>query len=200
MPVVADMSALENGSNVGDVLRRAFARRPSVLFVGSDSAQFVAKVVHTGRGLGFSGTLIGGNTLNDATTASLLGRAGADALSGAAWTSDVNFPANAAFAQAYQNAYRQLPGQFAAQAFTAVEILAAAPRKARPGWAAGTPVAAQRAGVQFALADTALMTPLGPFRFTVGHDVDQIVWIVWQSTGTERTDSRVSATRRVLSE
>ena len=49
-----------------------------------------------------------------------------------------------------------------------------------PNWTdpAAEPIAQQRAAVQAALADTAISTVLGPFRFTADHDVDQIVWIV----------------------
>jgi branched-chain amino acid transport system substrate-binding protein len=178
VPVIADLPALENGSSVSLELRVALENHPDALFVGSSSAQFVSLVVHDARALGFNGVLVGGNTMNSTTTSNLLGQAGAGALSGAAWTSHVTFPANAAFLQAYQDAYGQPPDEFAAQAFTAVDILAAALRQAEPGWAADTTLAARRAGVQAALHDTALMTPLGPFRFTADHDVNQIVWIV----------------------
>jgi branched-chain amino acid transport system substrate-binding protein len=178
VPVIADLPALESGSSVYLELRVALENHPDALFVGSASAQFVSLVVHTARALGFNGVLVGGNTMNSTTTSSLLGQAGAGALSGAAWTVHVAFPANTAFVQAYQNAYGQLPDEFAAQAFTAVDILAAALREAEPGWGADTTLATQRAGVQSALRDTALMTPLGPFRFTADHDVNQIVWIV----------------------
>jgi branched-chain amino acid transport system substrate-binding protein len=178
VPVVADLPALENASSVSLELRVALENHPDALFVGSASGQFVSLVVHTARTLGFTGALVGGNSMNSTTTSSLLGQAGAGALSGAAWTRHVTFPANAAFLQAYQDAYGQLPDEFAAQAFTAVDILAAALRQAGPAWATGTTLATQRATVQSALGDTALMTPLGPFRFTAGHDVNQTVWIV----------------------
>jgi branched-chain amino acid transport system substrate-binding protein len=178
VPVVADQSAPEDAGNVRAVVADALAGKPDVLFIGSTSAQFMALVVETARDLGFSGTFIGGNTLNSSTAAGLLGKAGDGALSGAAWTRHVGFPANAAFLQAYQNAYGQLPDEFSAQAFTGVEILAAALSTAKPGWNAGTTLAEQRAGIQSALPDTALTTPLGPFRFTADHDVSQTVWIV----------------------
>jgi ABC-type branched-subunit amino acid transport system substrate-binding protein len=139
------------------------------------------------RNLGFTGSLIGGNTMNSTATASMLGTAGLGAVSGAAWTRHVSFPANASFLQAYQGAYGQPADEFAAQAFTAVEILAAALHTAKPGWGAGATVAAQRTAVQSALADTALMTPLGPFRFTADHDVDQTVWIVAVGGGGTHT-------------
>ncbi len=187
VPVVADVSAPENSTSVSSVLRRALSGDPRVLFIGSASAQFVALAGRTARAMGFTGALAGGNTLNSSTTASLLGTAGHGALSGAAWTRHADFPANAAFLQAYQDAYGQLPDEFAAQAFTAVEILAAALRKASPGWTADTVLAARRAGVQSALSATALMTPLGPFRFTADHDVNQIVWIVAVGGNGEHT-------------
>lgn len=178
VPVVASLSAPESNTNVEDMVRAALKGHPDALFIGSASGQFVALVGHTARALGFTGTFIGGNTLNSSTTASLLGQAGTGAVSAAAWTRHVSFPANAAFLRAYQDAYGQQPDEFAAQAFTAVDILAAALRQAKPGWAEGAPVDTQRAGIQSALPSTALMTPLGPFRFTASHDVSQITWIV----------------------
>jgi branched-chain amino acid transport system substrate-binding protein len=178
VPVVAEVSAPQSSTSLTGLLRGALAGKPDTLFIGSSSAQFVALVVHAARGLGYKGAFIGGNSLNSTTAAGLLGQAGAGALSGAAWTRHVDFPANAAFLQAYQDAYGELPDQFAAQAFTAVQILAAALRAAKAGWTADTSLTTRRAGIQSALPDTALMTPLGPFRFTASHDVDQDVWIV----------------------
>jgi hypothetical protein len=42
----------------------------------------------------------------------------------------------------------------------------------------GEPIADVRGALQAALPDVALTTPLGPFRFTPGHDVEQVVWIL----------------------
>jgi len=45
----------------------------------------------------------------------------------------------------------------------------------------------RRAAIQKGLAKVALTTPLGPFRFTRDHDVDQIVWLL-ESNGEDAHD------------
>jgi ABC-type branched-subunit amino acid transport system substrate-binding protein len=69
------------------------------------------------------------------------------------------------------------PDQFAAQAYSGIKILAQAIERehARDQ---DISIARRRAAIQKGLGKVALITPLGPFRFTREHDVDQIVWIV----------------------
>jgi branched-chain amino acid transport system substrate-binding protein len=134
-------------------------------------------VVHAARADGFQGTFLGGNTMNSDTTAALAGADGLGARSASAWYRGNDFPANAAFVTAYKQIYSQQADQFATQAYIGVQILADAIR--RSGVAGSTkPIAAQRAMLQHAMPSVALLTPIGPFRFTSAHDVSQIVWIL----------------------
>jgi branched-chain amino acid transport system substrate-binding protein len=132
--------------------------------------------MHAARDAGFRGAFLGGSTFNSSSTGTAAGAAGTGALSGSAWYAGNDFPANATFVSDYTRAYGEAPDQFAAQAFTGVEIAAQA--LTRAGIAHTTmPLAAQRARIQASLGAVALMTPLGPFRFTSDHDVSQIVWV-----------------------
>lgn len=164
------------GGSPRATVRKALRRKPQVLFVGTASGRQAVEVMRAARAAGFTGAILGGNAFNSTAVARLAGRFGRGAQSGAAWYRGNDFPANAQFVTAYTQAYSVRPDQFAAQAYTGVQILASAFRNAGLARSAAPP-AEQRALVEEALADTALMTPLGPFRFTASHDVDQIVWV-----------------------
>ena len=171
--VVARLHLPHEGA-VESVVVHALAPKPAVLFIGSTFGAQAAKVIRAARAHGFRGAILGGNTLNSETTTQLAGPAGKGALSGAAWYSGNDFPANAEFVAAYRQAYLRAPDQFAAQAFVGVQILAAALDQAG---AAGS-IAASRRALQRALPNVALTTALGPFRFNADHDVSQIVWVL----------------------
>lgn len=173
--ILGNFSMPQDGSPRAAVLE-ALTLEPDVLFVGTASGRGAVGVMREARAAGFKGAILGGNAFNSTALAKLAGRFGPGAQSAAAWYGGNEFPANAQFVTTFEQAHSKAPDQFAAQAFTGVEILAAAFRNA--GLARSTaPVAEQRLEVQRALGETALMTPLGPFRFTAAHDVDQIVWV-----------------------
>ena len=156
---------------------RAIADRPDLLFVSSSSVDQAAGMIRAARGQGFRGQIIGGNLLNNGGVARAAGAAGAGTRTGAAWFAGNRFPANTSFVRAYRRAYGEAPDQFAAQAYAGVQIVAEAIERGDAA-ASGLPIAERRARVQKGLADVALTTPLGPFRFTPAHDVDQIAWIL----------------------
>jgi branched-chain amino acid transport system substrate-binding protein len=171
VPVAAD---IELGEHATTAVRDALAQDPDVLFVATVSSTLTADVVREARAQGFEGTVLGGNDFNSKVTASLLGDAGVGARSGAAWFAGNDLPANEAFLTAYRGRWGEEPDQFAALAFTGVQILADAIGRAAPA----VQVDDRRASIQRALADVTLMTPLGPFRFTPDHDVAQTVWLL----------------------
>lgn len=174
--IVANVALPAKGSVAAGVAR-AIAARPQVLFVGTVSGHTAAAVIKAARAAGFSGTFLGGNTMNSDATAALAGRAGAGARSASAWYRGNDFPANSAFVTAYKQTYGAEPDQFATQAYVGVQIIADALQRA--GIAKRrAPIAAQRAMLQRALPNVTLLTPLGPFRFTSDHDVSQIVWVL----------------------
>lgn len=156
---------------------RAIAGRPDLLFVSSSSVDQAAGMIRAARAQGFEGQIIGGNLLNNSGVARAAGAAAAGTRTGAAWFAGNRFPANTGFVRAYRRAYGEAPDQFAAQAYAGVQIVAEAIERGDAA-APGLSLPERRERVQDGLADVALTTPLGPFRFTADHDVDQIAWIL----------------------
>jgi branched-chain amino acid transport system substrate-binding protein len=174
--VTRKLALPKTGSVVAGV-ERALRGSPDVLFIGTVSGQTAADVMKAARADGYQGTFLGGNTMNSDATAKLAGGAGLGARSASAWYRNNDFPANSAFVTAYTQIYGSAPDQFAAQAFMGVEILADALTRGGVG-ASSRPIAAKRATLQRELPSVALLTPIGPFRFTSDHDVSQIVWVL----------------------
>lgn len=173
---VTERFAAPASSSLTGVVRRALATHPDVLFIGAASGAFGAEAIKAARAQGFRGGILGGNSFNSSVTRALAGRAGAGVLSGSAWWSGNDFPANASFITAFEQAYGAEPDQFAAQAYTGVEIVADALRRSHA--AHEQTLVARRDAVQRGLGDVAITSVLGPFRFTRQHDVDQIAWIL----------------------
>jgi branched-chain amino acid transport system substrate-binding protein len=168
LPATGDLTAAVTSALVGN---------PQVVFIGASFGARAVDAMKQLRASGYFGAFLGGNTLNSSTTGRLAGKVGAGARSGAAWYDGNDFPANQQFITAYEQTYGQPPDQFAAQAFVGVEIVADALK--RGGIATSSKsVEDKRAALQKALRDVALITPLGPFRFTQDHDVSQIVWVL----------------------
>lgn len=171
IPAGGDAAAIDRA------VARAISGRPDLLFVTSSSGDQAAGAVRAARAQGFTGQIIGGNLLNNTGVARAAGAAAEGVRTGAAWFGGNQFPANTAFVRAYRRAYGEAPDQFAAQAYTGVQILAQAIERGGAG-AAGLSLDERRERVQDGLSEVALTTPLGPFRFTATHDVDQIAWIL----------------------
>ncbi len=176
IPVVARIQVVGSIS-VPTAVTAALRERPEVLFVGATSGALAAEVVRRARADHFTGTIVGGNVFNSHATNLLAGDVGSGTISGAAWYAGNDFPANSQFIAAYTRRYGVAPDQFAAQAYTGVQVLAAAIRIA--GSAVRTaPLPQARAAIERALYRVAVMTPLGALRFTHTHDVIQTVWVL----------------------
>ena len=79
--------------------------------------------------------------------------------------------AAANFVAAYKKKYSKDPEQFAAQAYTAIYVLADAVKRASNAY--------DHAGLKKALEGVKdLETPLGKFSFTADHDVAQPVYVM----------------------
>jgi branched-chain amino acid transport system substrate-binding protein len=176
VPVVANVVIPDSATAVPGAVSQALASQPDAIFIATSYGAIAAQAMREARAGGFHGVFLGGSAFNSASTGAAAGLASSGALSGSAWYAGNDFPANASFVSAYVNDYGAQPDQFAAQAYTGVEILAAALRRAGVAHATIS-LPAQRALLQQSLGGVALTTPLGPFRFTREHDVDQIVWI-----------------------
>jgi branched-chain amino acid transport system substrate-binding protein len=90
-------------------------------------------IMRQARELGIPPTLqfLGGNGFNSPRMLQVAGRAAEGAVSGVAWTLDAYTPGNQAFVRAYREQYGVDPGQFAAQAYAGVHLLATAIKQAR---------------------------------------------------------------------
>ncbi|MES1247764.1 MAG: ABC transporter substrate-binding protein [Actinomycetota bacterium] len=175
--LTADVSVPSGTDNVTAAVRKAIAAKPAVLFIGTVSGASAAQLMKVARAQGFGGTFLGGNTFNSDATAALAGSAGDGARSASAWYRGNAFPANSAFVSAYKQRYGQAPDQFAAQAYIGVQIVADALERGHVA-TSDKPLATTRATLQKQLPNVALLTPIGPFRFTADHDVSQIVWVL----------------------
>lgn len=148
--------------------------RPDVLTITASSGDVAAEAIRAARGGGYEKPILGGNAFNSRVAAAKAGAAGAGARSAAAWYAGNDSEANEEFVEAYREAYDSDPDQFAAQAYTGVLLLAEAARAA----ALGGDLTADRLALADALEGVEMETPLGPFRFTPDHDVEQPIWIV----------------------
>ena len=156
-------------------LRTALREKPDVLFITASSGETAAALIDAARSDGFKGAILGGNAFNSALAAANAGRQGNGARSAAAWFEGNDDPENTAFIDAYRERYDEDPDQFAAQAYTGVQLLAEAAASGDLGF---EDLAADRQALADALAGVSMPTPLGEFSFTEDHDVSQPIWIV----------------------
>lgn len=181
IPVTSHVQVGASGP-IGAQVASALHGKPAVLVIGATSGARAAQILIQARNDGFTGTVVGGNVFNSSSTAALAGSQGVGTISGAAWYAGNDFPANSNFVSAYLDRYGTDPDQFAAQAYTGIQVLADAMRIGGIG-SGQRPIAAQRSALQRALAQVALLTPLGQVRFTADHDVSQTVWILRTAAG-----------------
>lgn len=166
---VADPTAL-----TGPV-QEALAAHPDVVAVTASSAAVAGALIKELRAQGFKGQILGGNAFNSPTAASAAGPVGAGARSGAAWYLGNPSAVNRRFVSDYKKRYGTSPDQFAALAYTGVQLLARAARSAPLRFSS---TADDRLALKNALAGVKMNTPLGLFQFTADHDVEQPIWIV----------------------
>ncbi|WP_025916980.1 ABC transporter substrate-binding protein [Herminiimonas sp. CN] len=89
-------------------------------------AEEAANIMLQSRTLGMKQPFIGGNGLNSPKLFEISKKAGDDTVMGSPWSSENTAPANKAFMAAYKAKFGSDPDQFAAQAFDALHIVAAA--------------------------------------------------------------------------
>jgi branched-chain amino acid transport system substrate-binding protein len=156
-------------------VQSALVARPNVVAITASSATVAGALIKELRAQGFSGQILGGNAFNSPTAATAAGPSGKGARSGAAWYLGNPSAVNRTFVTAYKKRYGTSPDQFAALAYTGVQLLARAARSAPLQFSS---TADDRLAFNNALAGVRMNTPLGPFHFTADHDVDQPIWIV----------------------
>lgn len=89
-------------------------------------AEEAANIMLQSRTLGMKQPFIGGNGVNSPKLFDISKKAGDDTVMGSPWSSENTAPANKAFMAAYKAKFGSDPDQFAAQAFDALHIVAAA--------------------------------------------------------------------------
>ncbi len=164
--------------HTGDVdfkaqLTNIAGKRPDLLVVGSLIEEAV-KIVVQAKGAGIKSHLIGGNGLNSPKFITLAGDAGDGVVIGAAYYLDNNYAGNRAFVQSYKQRYGTGPDQFAAQAYAAAQITAAAVKS-------GATTSEQLCNAFKKLR--VVQTVLGPVNFQPSRDVKAASAIVRVSKG-----------------
>jgi branched-chain amino acid transport system substrate-binding protein len=164
-----------DGTSLGPAVAQAISGHPDLLFVAGSASANLIGAIQAARAQGFLGQILGGNTFNSSQVANGVGAPGIGAQSAAAWYEGNAFPSNTKFVNSYEDAFHQTPDQFAAQAYTGMQLLAAAAAQAPLSF---TKLTADRRVFMTALEGVKMQTALGPFSFTPGHDVQQPIWIV----------------------
>jgi branched-chain amino acid transport system substrate-binding protein len=136
-------------------------------------------IIAQARQLGISAPFIAGNGLNSPKLFELAPGAASDNVwVGSPWSLDNTTPENTKFVAAYKARYNANPDQFAAQAYDAMYIAAAALRKIKPSG----DLAVDRAALRDALVTARWTGATGSFRFTqikdktgkpAGYDAEQ---------------------------
>jgi branched-chain amino acid transport system substrate-binding protein len=141
----------------------------------SERGDAAGSIIAEARTQGYTGPIVGDDSFNTYLASKAAGKAGGGAQSGSGYWIGNPDPANTAFVEAYKAKYKEeLPDEVAAQAYTAVLVLAEAARHANLTF---SDVAKDRAALRSALEGVSLPTPLGQFGFTGAHDARQPVWI-----------------------
>ncbi|MGD0473862.1 MAG: ABC transporter substrate-binding protein [Candidatus Velthaea sp.] len=136
-------------------LTQIASKKPDLLVVGS-LVEEAAKIVGQAKTAGISAHMIGGNGLNSPKFISLAGPAAEGVVVGAAYFSGNTYPGNREFVDRYQKRFGSPPDQFAAQAYAAAQIIAAAAKT-------GKTTAAELCSALGALPP--VQTVLGSFAF-----------------------------------
>ncbi len=153
---------------------KMLAKKPDMVAISAVGGVPAAYIVELRR-QGYTGPIVGGNGFNSSAVSQQAGAGGNGAQSGSAWFLGVTTTVNTNFVNAYKAKYNQNPDQFAAQAYTAVYLFAAALKSANLTF---TNLAADRTAIRNALEKVSIDTPLGPFSFTSTHDVHQPIYVV----------------------
>ena len=153
----------------------ALNSKPDAFMITASSGAAATDLIKSLRRNGFNGPILGGNAFNSATSSKIAGADGKGAQSAAAWYAGNESEENQEFIQDYRTAYGEEPDQFAAQAYTGVQLLAEALDDVDLTY---SDTEADRELLAGALPDVQEETPLGSFAFTADHDVNQPIWIV----------------------
>ncbi|MDQ7832340.1 MAG: ABC transporter substrate-binding protein [Desulfovibrionaceae bacterium] len=142
--------------------------------LAADAGNLVRQLRHKG----YAGLIVGGNGLGTTNIFPVCGAQCDGVLVAQAYSPDAVAanPVNQGFVRDFQAAYHKIPGQFAAQAYAAVQVIAEAVARVEKesGKTAGdSPLAALREAVNAALRSGTYLTPLGEIRILPSGEVEQ---------------------------
>ena len=124
-------------------------------------AEEAANIMLQARGLGLKVPFIGGNGFNSPKLFEISKLAGEGTFVGSPWANTNPAPANKSFVAAYQKKYNLEPNQFAAQAYDALNIVAAALKDIK----LTGDITADREALKNALPKVNITGATGPFKF-----------------------------------
>lgn len=180
IPAGALVTFPKAGTAFTDYVSGALGKKADAWAISSPGG-IAARLIAEARRQGFTGPILGGDAFNSAAVAQQAGDAGRGAQSATAYIAGIDTPANKSFVDAYSSRFKDSqgkelqPDEVAAQAYTAVQLFAEAARTANLTF---SDVAGDRSRLRDALARVSVDTPLGPFRFSSGHDARQKVYVV----------------------
>jgi branched-chain amino acid transport system substrate-binding protein len=164
LQVLSEQTFAKGDRDFSPQLTQIKAQNPDAI-ICSALVEEASGIVSQARQLGIKVPIIGGNGFNSPALMKNAGEAAEGVIVGAAWNAAATNPLNLKFVDDYTKKYNRAPDQFAAQAFTGVQIVYQA--------AAAAKSADNRKAIRDAMAKIRNMdTVLGKFSFTEGRDAD----------------------------
>lgn len=164
--VVTQQTFAKGDRDFSAQLTQIKAKKPDAIIV-SALVEEASGIVSQARQLGIptSVPIIGGNGFNSPALIKNAGKAAEGVVIGAAWNASSKLPLNKKFVEAFTAKYKTPPDQFAAQAYTGVQIAYKAIEKAGS--------TTNHKAIRNALVGVKnLKTVLGSYSFTKGRDAD----------------------------
>ncbi len=160
LPVTTTETYVKGDVDFKAQLTKIKASNPDAV-ICSCLAEEAANIMLQARGLGIKVPFIGGNGFNSTKLFEISKLAGEGTFVGSPWSNTNPAPANKAFVAAYVKKYNAEPNQFAAQAFDALHVAAAALQEVK----LSGDIAADREALKNALPKATINGATGPFKF-----------------------------------
>ncbi|MGE4449736.1 MAG: ABC transporter substrate-binding protein, partial [Azospira sp.] len=160
LPVTTTETYVKGDVDIKAQLTKIKASNPDAV-ICSCLAEEAANIMLQARGLGIKVPFIGGNGFNSPKLFEISKLAGEGTFVGSPWSNTNPASANKAFVAAYVKKYNAEPNQFAAQAFDALHVAAAALQEVK----LSGDIAADREALKNALPKATINGATGPFKF-----------------------------------
>ncbi|GLZ81043.1 branched-chain amino acid ABC transporter substrate-binding protein [Actinorhabdospora filicis] len=125
--IVEDESFKTTDTEFGAQLGKVAAAKPDAVVLSALPGATIP-LVKQARSMGISSPIVGGNAFNSPFMIGKLGEAAENLIVGGAWSASSGTTGNEDFINAFTAAYGRAPDQFAAQAFTAAQLIDVAVR------------------------------------------------------------------------